>query len=56
MKDLEQDDGRDGGALVHCGVEIPQGGRHVEALFPRTETDTPGELRRKQTKYNKVPA
>ena len=48
MEDLEQDDGGDGGALVHGGVDVPQGSSHVEAVLSASYADFPGELKRRK--------
>ena len=48
MEDLEQDDGRDGGALVHGGVDVPQGCGQVEAVLSTSYADFPSELERRK--------
>ena len=44
VEDLEEDDGRDGGALVHGAVDVPQGGGHVETVLSTSYADFPSEL------------
>ena len=51
MEDLKEDDGRDGGALVHGVVDVPQRRRQVEAVLSTSYTDFPSELRRRK-KYS----
>ena len=48
VEDLEQDDGGDGGALVHGGVDVPQSSGHVEAVLSTSYADFPGELKRRK--------
>ena len=48
MEDLKEDDGRDGGALVHGVVDVPQRRRQVEAVLSTSYTDFPSELRRRK--------
>ena len=48
VEDLKEDDGRDGGALVHGVVDVPQRRRQVEAVLSTSYTDFPSELRRRK--------
>ena len=48
MKDLEEDDGRDGGSLVHGVVDVPQGRGQVETVLSTSYTDFPSELERRK--------
>ena len=48
MEDLEEDDGRDGGALVHGAVDVPQRRGQVEAVLATSYTDFPSELVRRK--------
>ena len=52
VEDLEQDDGGDGGALVHGGVDVPQGSGHVQAVVPTSYADFPSELKRRKVARN----
>ena len=46
MEDLEKDDGRDGGALVHGGVDVSQRSSQVQAVLSTSYADFPSELER----------
>ena len=48
VEDLEQDDGGDGGALVHGAVDVPQSSRQVEAVLSSSYADFPSELKRRK--------
>ena len=48
VEDLQQDDGGDGGALVHGGVDVPQGRGQVEAVLPTSYAHFPVELERRK--------
>ena len=48
MEDLEEDDGRDGGALVHGVVDVPEGRSQVQAVLSASYADFPSELERRK--------
>ena len=48
VEDLEEDDGRDGGALVHGVVDVPEGRGQVQAVLSASYADFPSELERRK--------